>query len=796
MKTKFTVLGLAMLLISGATGATQLQMSDDNTSNVKLVTPTSKTSKVGKLLKEDSVSTETLIDEDFSLMTKGTPESPDTVLLSSVNYDNYPYIADSLTHKPGWSSRGAYQAGGCVSLGNSDENGGCINVPLGDYSGLTTVTFRAKNIGTRKAYIFINFCKGGLEYPEAIELSSTTTKTMKKGEDWKEFTFTYENKYGGADCFVQINAAYCNILVDDVKITTKFTVLPAPIMAEATDFTINGFTANWSSVAKATDYLLTVFRQVPTVEADSVNVTEDFEAMELNEDGTLNQESVPEGWEIKLHGNPGLYVQDSEGTLTGDVSLRMATTGDTITTPYNGGMIMHFNMHIWKVKTPDEGTSAKIHLQVYDGTRWSDFSSFSVADGIPSTTKPANLFLDYNLGTTPTFYQIRLIAEDFDEGTEVSFDDLDMWTTTPTRNDTVIKDRVVKENKCVLDDLDPYSDYFYYAVSRNTERDMISPMPEKVINAFGVATPTALEAENVNDRGSFDAKWTTVPKATSYIVDFYKIYKANQDESNYTVLDEDFNGAMTSGTVDAPVDVYNYQLSSLDDYTTTPDWYGRWNITAESALGVEDISTVQERGELQSPILSLGNGDKTAHISLKVCGAEGDYLIVSNQYGRAAYVPLTGEYKEYSFDLTDCQNDEILLFTSYNGGWFLLDNVKVTQDLKAWDEVWKKTQIVEVEGNSSDTQHFGSLTEEENTYYGYTVTAKYVKNARTAYSKISNRICVDPFLTGITSPESNNVIMGRQEMYDLQGRRIENLNGQHGVFIVKMGNKTQKVIKK
>ena len=798
MKSNYIILGLATLLMTGATAASLHPWADNTNGRVRLTAPTCCKQPVpsATFKASDDVVADTLVDENFSLMTKGSEEQQDTVLLSSVSYSNYPYIDNSLTHKPGWSSMGAYQAGGCIALGDTAELGGCLNTPEGDYSGETTISFRVKNIGSRSAYLFVSFCKGGPMYPQEAGEDCSTTKTLKKNSGWKEISVTYNNYYGGADCFIQINAAYSHVLIDDVKVQSKSTFLPAPILGAATDFTVNGFTANWSPVAKATDYLLTVYRQIPAADVDSVEVTEDFEGMELNEDGTIDQQTIPAGWEIKLHGNPALYVQDPEGTLTGDVSLRMSATGDTITTPYNGGMLKHFNMHIWKVKEVEGGSNAKIQLELNDGAKWVSFGSFYVSSGIPTTTKPANLFLDYNLGKVPNFYQVRLIAQDFEEGTEVAFDDLDMWTTTPTRNDTVILDRPETGTKALLDDLDPYSDYFYYVRSRNTERNMISPMPDKVISAFGVATPKALEAENVNDRGSFDARWTSVPKATSYIVDFYNVYKASRNVENYELLNENFNGSLSYGTADDPQEILNYNIMSLDDYASNTDWYGRWNIAAESALGVDDIANTQEQGELQSPTLSLAHGDSIAHISLKVCGKEGDYLVVSNLGGQAAYIPLSGEYKEYSFDLPNCQDNDILLFTSYQGGWFLLDDVTVAQDLKIGDEVWMKKQVTEETGNTATSHHFSALAEQENTFYGYCVTAKYTKNARTAYSDVSNRITVDPYLMGVSSASTNKVGNNRRVMYDLQGRRIQSLNGKQGVFIIKAGDKTQKVIRK
>lgn len=765
---------------------------------VKFIPQPNFVSEVNASTTDADYPTETILSEDFSLMTKGSETTPDTTALSNYNDRNYPFFDNSLTHTPGWSAIRAYQAGGTVCLGGEDGNGGCINTPIGDYSGELTITLRVKNLASTMGYLFVTFCKGGIEEPmEIVNGQSSFTKTVRRNSNWQEVTFTFKNTYGGDDAFIQINAPYSRLLIDDIKVDNRTSFIAAPILNSATDFTTDGFTASWSRVAKATDYLFTLWKKVPVSDADSVNVTEDFEGIRTNSDGSLDPSSIPSGWEIKLHDTPATYVDGDSGLIGGHTSLRMACSGDTITTPSNGGKIKrHWQINVYKVSCPSSNTSAKIRVEVNDGAKWVSFGSFYVNEGIPDV-KPAKVMLDYNFGSTPQFYQVRLIAEEFGDSCELAFDDFEETTLTPTRNDTVYKDLVVADTFKVLTGLDPEGEYAYSAKARNTELGLVSDAPSTIINAQGLATPETEEPANVDDRGSFDAKWNTVPKADSYLVDLYKVYRADKDYDDYEIINEDFSGEYSLGTRTNPTQIYNSNLMLLDDYTDNIDWYGRYIICTQSALGVESRSVTYENGELQSPELSLGHSDSCT-ITLTCCGdSTTDYLVMSNLAGRAAYLPISNDWTTYTVTMPDCQEKDIIYFYTYNGGRFLIDNFRVTQDVKAGDLIYKKDSETEVDGGNSSTCNF-SVEEEDNLLFGYSVIAKYTKEGVTAYSKPSAIRLVNPFgvegVDAIKKITASETTTGITEYYDLSGRRLNSLEGCHGVFIIKNGDTRRKVV--
>ena len=738
---------------------------------------------------------ETLVDEDFSLMTKGSETEPDSEMFVAVADANYPYVDSSLTHVPGWSGQNMFQAGGTVCLGDITGVGGYINTPVGDYSGEIAVTLRVKNIGSVNAVVNVAFCRNGVMFPEQLTVTeSSTMVTLKKNTDWKTVTLKFNNTYGNTDCFMQIGSLMGRVIVDDVKIVARTTFLTAPIMHSAKDFVIDGFTASWDPVAKAEDYLLTLYEQVPVSDADSMNVAEDFETLTVT-DGKIDPASIPEGWTISLNGDKQVYEGDDDGLLGGQYSLCMSETGDMMVTPNNGGMIKHFDIEVYKVKV-GEGTP-KISVEMYDGAKWLLLGSFYVDGGIPDV-KPAHLLLDYNIGNTPRFYQARISCIDFN-GTEVAFDNLDMVTTTPTKQNFVLTDSVVKDTLAVLRGLNPESDYYYYVRSRNTKLDMVSPVPDEVIFALGVATPEALPAEKIDARGGFTARWNTVPKATSYEVDMYNVYQATKPVSDYVVLEDDFNGEYSTGTVSEPYSIYNYAISPLNDYSDNIDWYGVWNISAESALGCDDYDYTWALGELQTPELSLGNDNGDFNVTLKVCGVEGDYLVVKNLAGYFNTVALSDGYKEVTIPMKEGRQNDILTFTTYNGHQFLIDKIAVTQNLNTGDRVWRKADVVKVDGNEADRYRFSNIEEEGNTICAYDVVAVYNKNGRKAYSDVSNVVEVDLFGVNTLVKNVMTDVNADSEcvVYDLAGRRlnVDRVTGK-GVFIMKNDGKTRKIFVK
>lgn len=209
-----------------------------------------------------------LVDEDFSLWTEGSIEEPVyTAEIPDfwVDPDGMLDIAPSRTKQPGWAGQAMFCADGVCGLCYPDY-GGFIQTPRGDYSGAVTISFKvlvSDQAKCKKYTINVGLLKGDWEYGSFVAKDSYAYLPVEMDGQWHEVSFTYDNEYGGTDAFFQLNS-YDEVFIDDVKVTTVTGFLPHPEAKAATNFTDDGFTANWGDVGKATDYLLTCWRNVAT----------------------------------------------------------------------------------------------------------------------------------------------------------------------------------------------------------------------------------------------------------------------------------------------------------------------------------------------------------------------------------------------------------------------------------------------------------------------------------------------------------------------------------------------------
>lgn len=740
-----------------------------------------------------------VVDEDFSLMTKGSDTAPDAQNLSPYGSDNYPYLPNEYFHQPGWWGMKVYQAGGAVALNGEDGVGGVLTTPAGDYSGELTITFRAKAVGTEpQRILFVTPVKGGAMNPKTIGDNMTKQFSIRANSNWKTYTVNFTIPYGGNDGQIQFNCTMGGIIIDDVHIEKKQSLLAAPILNPAKDFTYSGFTASWSKVAMADKYLMTLYRYVPISDVDSVNINEDFSQLDVT-GNRLNQYGYDEQTGCTFNigsGERDVFTEGEPGCISAPYSICLDNDNDTIVFPYNGGYIKHFVTSIRKVKTKDDD-EAKIYIDIFDGAKWVTFTSFYVNSGIPDGD--AKLLLDYFL-QSKTFYQVRLRCKEFGNETQVAIDNLEMTTTTPTRKDVVYEDRAVNDTAVVLTDLDPESDYYYYAKAQSTEYNLTSNAPEDPVYAFGVSAPKANEASDVDDRGGYTASWSRTPKATSYQLNTYDTYTATSDVKSYAVLKESFS-ASNQGTTTEPILLNNYfDLVQLDQYTDNPGWYGYITAVAKGAIGCEDGSSMSLKGELQSPELDLSHNGGQYTIRLTVSGYEGEYLIVQNNAGDRKAVEITEDEQTFDIPMEHGTVDDILTFYTYEGRNFMVSNVEVLQDLSTGDKVSRLASVQALEGNNSTEARISGLDDTDNTTFGYDVQAVYAKGSRVATSTKSNRVAVDVFGTGVRNITADNANTG-VEIFDCSGSRVfasstsaKLPTGLHGTYIVKRNGKSVKIM--
>ncbi len=713
---KIKVLAVALLILFGVGSSAQTRqqvltapVQQSNTSAERLtqdgilpgffpyngVSPLKKLNKKSVRLNADGTQIEQVIicDEDFALWTRGTEDEPDNESLTG----NW-WIDNSLTHQPGWSGRTATMAGGACGLAwtGSGYTGGTLNTPMGDYSGHVKITFRAKlTRGTTQGYLILALLHD-MSIP-AVVSGGIDEDISFTGTDWQEFSYECDCVYGGDDAYFQFNT-YSNVIIDDIKVIIDNSTIASPILYPATDYTVDGFTANWGEVKAATNYLLTVYSEDPTSTDEYVECT------------------LPEH----------LFTTDN----------------DTIETEYNGGLItklyLTYDIVSENSNPSDDEWIGFFEFQGWDGYRWSTL--FYVYHN--AWHKEAD-FSNYVAGK---YYKVRIISAEIEGLHQIKYN-VSYTTTTPTERNYVMENASVQGTSYVLSGLDPEKDYFYYVRAENTNTGVISDMPNSCISAFGISTPVVTEATEVSaEDAAYTANWQPTPKAARYLVENYEVYTAPEAEQGHMSIDEHFTNVILSGYNEGnPYYLDNSNLMSLNGITDYMGWYVYLGALIDGAIGAMGNPVFGIGGEVQTPELSTQHNDGVYNVKMTVKGHAGDYLTVINRARVGGYIELNGEWQTLEFSLTNGQDHDYIAFASYLHYDFFIKEFQVTQDLSAGNQVMTLIAEGQTEGRNSTSYRFENLDEKDNVTYAYDVFAYHTFYSKTCVSQRSDLVYVDVF---------------------------------------------------
>lgn len=311
---------LATLSVASTLSAQQLQtrkalVNPRNAGAPVTVLSGTSTLRADEQLPSDAMGQLTLFHrEDFSLMTAGTPEQPDTVGTICAPDGTYKYriwqnIDPKYTHWRGWGGsfkantfeecqgKGyTHSAGGTIHLGSRE--GAKLNTPPLDLmnvilhddvkdDNIIVLRFKAKvTQDVNPAFAGVRFFveaaetswyrdgdnpvyKGNWDVLRQLTPNITTLTT-----DWQ----TYEMVFAGAGHSTILNMGFqvmpksreiaetgeyhFDILLDDIEVYKMQPYLPIPKVQSHTSFTSDSFVANWAPVEGADSYLLDVYYMV------------------------------------------------------------------------------------------------------------------------------------------------------------------------------------------------------------------------------------------------------------------------------------------------------------------------------------------------------------------------------------------------------------------------------------------------------------------------------------------------------------------------------------------------------
>ncbi len=775
--------------------------------------------KTAKQPKAD-IAPQTVVDEDFSLFTAGSEAEPDATDLALETFK----VPDEYMHSKGWVGGGVHQAGGVCALkvhkSMGEDRDGFISTPLMELYGDVTLTFRAKRIQDKDIIMDVVICDQW-EGPQESHARYTLT------DDWQTFTYTTDKATYGL-CNIQISTDNGEALIDDIKVERVRNKIETPDIQYPINNSLTEFTAYWPSVKDAKDYLLTVYyTQLPDDALPQDSVLENFDGIKLNAEGTAIDEAnpnYPEGWVIDLK-KEGPQVATTKGNYhSAPLALVLAVEGDSIVSPETPAEINRISFWV-KPSTMEEEEDwlSMFSILVYctdkgDWTRLANIPNFYIDDegeGVIYT-------LDADaIGS----YARRVRFEYIQKGEKnVSFmiDDIQLSYATAPQPQPFME-KAVTDTVCTVGGIDPEKDYYCYVQARDGQ--IVSEKSYHMwVNGINGLKPVVQEATDIT-ANSFTANWKSMPKAMSYKVELAKRITAKEDLKGEILLHEDFN-LVKEGTVSAPQTTWGSPDLSDMGFTRT-GWTFTQGMWAEGMVGSLGVSWLGDAGLVVSPVLSLHNNEGKFTVKATVYNTMANdtiwVMLIKNITDSEALVGLRIPCTEpglvsatLAFTAGGQENVRVAFMSQY-GVPFFVDEVTVSQDLKAGDTV--EVPYVSVKAEGDNFLAFENLP--ENADYAYAVTAKcmrayvdYVSERSDEMVVLMQKADVEDELkaNGIIVVSSSDAIQVHAEtaglpiaLYDMQGRLhrtavtsvgVTSIGVKTGLYIVRVGDAAVKVMVK
>lgn len=721
---------------------------------------------------DDKKNVTVLIDEDFSGFVEGTEEAPSgTKLLDDMGNFTDPSLFKPYSSKLGdkaWGGAGIYSAGGCIAI----KDGWFLNTPAGDMSGNVTMTFRARISDG-----------AGVDGKEALDLIFLSRKALidygKKKynltDQWQTFTYTASNgdfSYTGFQFMSNLDNN--TILIDDIHVTSEAQSIAAPEVKDAENATENGFTAVWQPTSEATSYQLSVYSK--TENNEDVSVAEGFESVKADANGVIDATApeYPEGWTIGWADAAGSHVGKGAASQQ---SLRMSAEGDYITTP--NCKQGYSSLQFWvKPEVSQDEVPYGSYVQLSFDTDYGlyPFASIDMADLLDEETKKNGYICDLTeaLSMFDGVYSLKIEYYPVeDDNTTLLFDDFAYSYPAPPTFNYLLQDEEIKAESLKEDDgsvkypvngLDPNLDYFYTVKAKNSE--YISE-PSKEIEVYTVSQPTVLEPTDVTENG-YTANWTSNKKVDYYRIEQIQKNTIEKDTENYDILYEDFS-KVTSDFKEADIadgfieqGEYTSGYRAIDDLTHIAGWKASSTQRVEGWLGgMASGGEGTIPGAIVTPTIDLSHNDGECTVTVKAWGQEDDWLVIQG-VNVASYAGIrfpAGGFVEQTVTIPVCTAKETLTFYSNNYYPFLIDYIKIQQNVKAGEVVSVTTASVHtsdatVNSLVMDNPNFG---EGHDVCYKVTGLRYYHGDKKDVVASIpSELMLVKNPTSGITSTDSDN----------------------------------------
>ncbi len=772
------LLAISMMMtaqLHGNWSAKQAFKSDGKSATISMLTATS--------TPESTV----VLEEDFSLFTKGSPEQPDTENIAPGT--DYVYEVDSAyTHTPNWSGYYVFQAGGSAAIGTYDYYGylygGHISTPEAELYGEATVSFRARRAGTNPnaGKLDLSLCDNTYGRLESVEFDLTN--------EWQEFTWTSnQGSFNDRNIF-QFSAMDAMILIDDIKVTRVRNRVPGVSANQPINHSATEFVASWqrSTVANIDGYLLSVWRKEMPEKEEIGKITCDFEGINIKADGqSIETEfpNYPRGWDIDVssHGTKDMCTTKGD-YKSGKQAINFDAEGDYILSPVTKAPI--HKLSFW-VKPSSMATEeydfslVGVHVKNTLGN-WEHIAN------IPNYWMQANGGIYTLEGDEIGNYvtQVKLTCES-SFGITFAIDDITLEYKTQAMPKALITDSLLTDTFCIISDIDPSMEHYYNVKVK--EGTLISdPSSDIWVDGINGITPVALPATNITEN-SFTANWEANYNAGSYKVSFTKTVTTTQNDQEVLVLEEDFSG-ITDGTFDTPGFSWDLIHDLSANGQSEHEWlltYPRWVVGMAGSQGPNEWSG--RAGLVLSPKMKLGNNAvKVSFKAYNKLAGERIWVMAVEEHDSpqavTGIVVPCGKANTFTTDTVildgvDFGEKPLHIAFMSEQGEFYIDDVKISLIVpEAGTIIEKVYKTLEVQETSCAITNLPAGTTE----YAYNVVVKRTKDFLDYTSNISNTVLVNLLGTdveNVQTPSTNEVtkVISNGQLLILRDGKTYNVMG-------------------
>lgn len=742
---------------------------------------------------------ETILYEDFSKWSEGTPDAPDGTMYP-INYftDFDKSLPSDMFMTPGdYIGTGCYQAGGCVAL-NYPGMGGFINFPTMEMSGKLILTARVKAIGEKRTSFAITILTGDAASPTSVENDGGANglQTVTNADGWIDIRREIINPYSDP-CWLQINAMMHNatgIVVDWVKIERDRDFLSAPMQTGTGKFTNEGFTASWQPNPKAKSYLISLYEKTPVDGKDHM-AFEDFENAAIDE--TTGEIPLQTGWRgdfgFSFDGN---IATEPDDVFEGNKSIRLHNN-DRLSFFLDNTLVKDISM-AFLANVADKGNN-ELSLRVIPFTKHNpddnDYSFYW-------TLRPSNLDDGWNWVQMSEFFddfqggytRVDLMPEGLKEGEYMIIDNLCAVTEPLTETACIIEDATAEEASYTFSGLDMAKTFYFTVKAKNSS---CTSEPSAQTYVIGVGAPEVKEATELDKRGAFTANWNPAVNATSYTLNCYESRAITDALPDFPVFTEDFSKAQ-GGEDGNYIFLNNMYFVELDSYADNEGWGGSGTLVGDGMVGcyMMDVYGQLQPFEMVSPAIDLShdNGKFKVNVDFMIQN-EGEILVI--QCDNSNYMGIHGaepnKMTHASVELAEGTPTSKLMLYALGSTPFMLDKIEVTQNYSTGDEILTKVDFKELPDGNAASGRISGLERKDGITYVYDVVSHRDHYGLVYDSEPSEKMRVDLYNAGIeetgTSGEDDC------KVFDIEGRRITGKPAP-GLYIMVKGGKARKVIVK